>query len=187
MDSQALEGGGMGMKHYTLEQWKKYVGQDLTDEDSADYETHLSSCEPCLELYMQSLEVAAESYPVLVNGASLANKVMLTIAAQKSENPRNHRILQFGTVHRQKPLKLASWVRHPLFHYTVAAAVTLALMSSGIFQSIADRVGQVDRLRAETAQEKPLIEQPSVSKKLMEKTIVMLDSIQPKHEKGGTR
>jgi anti-sigma factor RsiW len=175
------------MKHYTLEQWKHYVEQDLTDGDRDVYEAHLSTCELCLELYMQALERAADSYPVLIDQAALADKVMETIAARTNAESTVSQFLQPESEHKQKPSETASWLRHPIFHYTVAAAVTLVLMSSGVFQSIADPVGQAKPPSTETAQVETLIEQPSVSKMIMEKTIVMLNSIQSKQERGGIR
>jgi hypothetical protein len=175
------------MSHYTLEQWKRYVEDDITFEDRDFYESHLSSCESCLQLYMQSLDAAAGSYPVVVDQTAFADSVMEAIRAHSVELPQ----VQLQPVAHPNPnserFKRANWLRHPLFHYTVAAAITLVLMNSGVFQSIAERFGTADLFRAETAQEEGLIEQPSVSKKLMEKTIVMLDAIQPKNERGGTR
>lgn len=77
---------------------------------------------------------------------------------------------------------------HPIFHYTVAAGITMMiLMSSGLFQSLAEGSRQVDPLSPELIQGEPPNEHLPVSQQLLDKTIVMLDSIQPKHERGGIR
>jgi hypothetical protein len=79
----------------------------------------------------------------------------------------------------------------------VAAVITIILMSSGAFQSLTERVGSLGTQTEATGgrgqqeqdptQPKQATESTSVSYKLMEKTIVMLDSLQPKHERGGAR
>jgi hypothetical protein len=179
----------MEMKHYTLEQWKTYVGQELTDQEHEQFERHLESCESCLELYMLSLELAADFYPMLRDEQALADQVMEAIqAADQPKSMASRPVIEGASWSwKQNRLKLGPWIRHPLFHYTVAAAITLILMSSGVFQSLADRMGQGDQLSTKPTQAVPWEEPLSVSKKLMDQTIIVLDAIQPKLERGGVR
>jgi anti-sigma factor RsiW len=165
------------MKHFTQEQWDRYAKDELTHEELLTYETHLSSCDLCLELYMDSVERAAVLYPQLDDKSGFADTVMERVHSLPAlvEQARTNR-------------KLLRFSRHPVFHYTVAAAITLLLMSSGAFSSLTDRLGvlniHTEAIESRQAQDE---EHSSVSYKIMEKTIVMLDAIQPKREKGGAR
>ncbi|MEK3912010.1 hypothetical protein [Paenibacillus sp. FSL H7-0331] len=179
------------MKHYTGEQWMTYVEQGLNDDDNQQMELHLITCDSCMELYMQSLEGVVGSYPTLSDEAALADRVMLAIEAAGPISPSStaSRLAPleeagFGSQKLRNPI---TWMRAPLFHYAVAAVITLVLMSSGIFQSIVDHPVGIDRASNGDAQSEATQEPVSVSKKLMDKTIVVLDSIQPKQEKGGNR
>jgi anti-sigma factor RsiW len=177
----------MKMKHGTSEQWLAYVGHELPDEESDELEKHLESCEACMELYIQSVELAVDSYPMLQSEAALADSVMDAIHAGGHSRPTVSLSVVEGASSTRKWLSLGAWTRHPIFHYTVAAAITMILMSSGLFQSLAEGRGQVDPLSPEFKQVEPPNEHLSVSQQLLDKTIVMLDSIQPKHERGGIR
>lgn len=160
------------MKHYTVEEWSRYARQELTSEEQLEYETHLSSCDECLDKYMQGLELTTETFPRL---AETAEAAIIESVMQR---------IEFES--KRKDRKASSILRHPLLHYAVAAVITLLLMGTSTFQTLMDRIGS-----AETNIEAgPWVQEEirsSVSQKIMEKTIVMLDSIQPKHERGGTR
>ncbi|MFD0680673.1 MULTISPECIES: hypothetical protein [unclassified Paenibacillus] len=183
------------MKHYTLEQWDLYAGELLSDEDRLAYETHLSSCDSCLDLYMQSLERSAGSYPVLQSADELAEAVMGRIILEESTASPDPASVPSKWSESRTARRSPSFTRHPLFHYAIAAAITFILMSSGAFQSLTERIGHLDAA-AEAVEQEPDLEpeqtvkvngHASVSYRIMEKTIVMLDSIQPKQAKGGAR
>ncbi|MDF2961293.1 MAG: hypothetical protein K0S39_3028 [Paenibacillus sp.] len=181
------------MKHYSLEQWDLYAGEKLSDEERLAYEAHLCACDSCLELYMQSLERCAGMYPKIEDEAGLAESVMERISTEGSNASPVSK--PFIRVNSNPTKKTPVFTRHPLFHYAVAAAITIILMSSGAFQSLTERIGHLETAETtETAEQEQGGEQKdlktehaSVSYKIMEKTIVMLDSIQPKHERGGAR
>ncbi|SFL87505.1 hypothetical protein SAMN03159341_11143 [Paenibacillus sp. 1_12] len=176
------------MKHYTAEQWMFYVEQGLIDGENQQTEQHLVACDSCMELYMQSLERAADSYPSLPEEAALADRVMLVIETTDSRSNAASRITSTeGAGSNLKQMNSWTWMRSPLFHYAVAAVITLVLMSSGVFQSMTDHPAGIDMSSNGEAQAEVAEEPVSVSKKLMDKTIIVLDSIQPKQEKGGNR
>ncbi|TDF93574.1 hypothetical protein [Paenibacillus piri] len=182
------------MKHYTLEQWDRYTGAQLPDEECAAYEAHLSSCEPCFELYMQSLERAAASYPALEDGNGLADAVMSHIEAHAAPSSPASPPIERPQL-QVKRWRALAYTRHPAFHYGVAAAITILLMSSGAFQSMMERLTHLEpatlAIEQEQGMDQTQTEQAAgripVSYKIMEKTIFVLDSIQPRHDKGGSR
>ncbi|QYR19273.1 zf-HC2 domain-containing protein [Paenibacillus sp. sptzw28] len=171
------------MSHYSLEQWTRYVRQELSNEERQAYETHLGTCDHCLARYMQSLELNAEdSFPTLTKEAQadMAEVVMQHIGSAEIAP------LSLSPDSSGKKSTGKSYTRNPLFHYAVAAAITFLLMGTGAFQTLAERVGKAEtNIEASEAEQGEI--RSSVSQIIMEKTIVMLDSIQPKHEKGGTR
>lgn len=174
------------MKHYSLEQWARYVREELAMEEQLEYEAHLGSCDQCLEQYMQCLELARDSFPVLAEQpkTAMADAVMQSIVASVTQSEAiDARKPEPVTQHHKKITP--SFLRHPVFHYAVAAAVTFLLMSTGVFHSLAERVGSAETnvVASPPVQE----DRSSVSQRIMEKTIGMLDSIQPKHERGGNR
>jgi len=83
-----------------------------------------------------------------------------------------------------------SLLQHPAFHYGVAAAITIALMSTGVFNQLSaqlntpikepDTAAESGTRKVSTGNE----EKSSVSYKVMEETIRLLDSIHPKPEGG---
>lgn len=179
----------MGMKHFTSEQWDLYAEGQLPDEERRAYEAHLSSCESCLEWYMQSLERAACAYPELEDEARFTEAVMARIDL---EHPLSPPAFSMKKAKLGQTRRVPAFTRNPLFHYTVAAVITVILMSSGAFQSLTDSVGYLETATETTgladSEQSAVTEGPtSVSYKIMEKTIVMLDSIKARHEQGGVR
>jgi len=172
------------MKHYTAEQWTRYVKEELTYEEQLEYEAHLGSCDQCLEQYMKCLESAADTFPMLADNqsAAMAEAVMQIIVAA----PTVHEVQKKSSDRRKRPA--SSFLSHPVFHYTVAAAVTFLLMGTGLYQSFADRLGSAETsIEAAPYVQEDRADRVPVSQLIMEKTIVMLDAIQPKYERGGTR
>ncbi|WP_079914193.1 anti-sigma factor [Paenibacillus sp. 32352] len=175
------------MKHHTTEEWSRYARQELSIEEQLEYETHLSTCDECLEKYMQGLELTTDTFPRLAEEAETAivESVMQRI---ESQTPSLSGVPEIApkSVQRRQASQTPSFLRHPVFHYAVAAVITLLLMGTSTFQTLMDKVGS-----AETNIEAgPWVQEESrssVSQKIMEKTIGVLDSIQPKHERGGTR
>lgn len=178
------------MKHYTLEQWTQYARQEplLTPQEEAELEQHLQMCDTCLELYMLGVENAEADYPALTDPQALFDQVIFQLPQLVSPTPQTN----FSSLPAKKiEDRGTAWLRHPVFHYTVAAAITVVLMSSGAFQTIVDRLQPGDPFGSEAMklehQDKKEAERMSVSQTIMNKTIVMLDAIQAKHERGGTR
>ncbi|NHN33789.1 hypothetical protein [Paenibacillus agricola] len=176
------------MSHGTLEQWLAYVEHRLSEGESDTWELHLEACDACMELYIQSLELASAAYPLLLHEAALADNVMKAIQSSY-DRPADSlsRDKAASSISKRWSLGTWTWTRHPLFHYTVAASITMLLMGSGLFQSIAVGGSPEEPLTSGTMQAEPAPMPISVSQQLLDKTIVMLDAIQPKHERGGSR
>lgn len=109
------------MNHMTYEQWLQYTKDEMDEELRVQYENHLYSCDYCLELYMKAVEEA--DYPPLDDSAAagFADSVMQRLDETKAE-PRQKTV---SNIRKQT-----------LWHYGLAAAMTVLLMSTGAFSQL---------------------------------------------------
>lgn len=142
------------MKHPTKEEWHTYITRTLSPVEYERYETHLSSCDDCLIVYMRCIEEQSGHLPLLDDGAAFTEKVMKTVRKKKFSSPR------------------LPFYRRTLFHYGTAAVLTLVLLTSGTFQGILSVVSNVETRAA--AEEKS-----SLSDQLMHQAGHVLDSLDP--------
>ena len=171
------------MTHIPLEQWKQYVEDALAPAERERYETHLAVCDLCLEQYMLCLG-QAEGLPLPVDEAAFADTAMdrfdaLWNVSQEQERERENASQAPLTVKRNVRLPL---LHHPFFHYAVAAVITLILMGSGAFQTITRPITHIEPGSANAAERADT----PYSKIIMNHTLGLLDSIQPKRERGST-
>lgn len=136
------------MKHISNEEWTRYVKAQLPEELRDSYEAHLYECEDCMNTYLQAMELSESSLPDLEDGSQLTNVIMQQIG---------------GTNLKRCATNQRSFKQHPLFHYIIAAAMTIVFMFSGVFQSITNYLDDV--------QNTTLSQQtPSITEKILETT-----------------
>jgi anti-sigma factor RsiW len=169
----------VGLRHIPVEQWQRYVDGELPPEERERCEAHLSVCDDCLELYMRCLEQVEEQLPGFADESDFAAAVMRRFDEQTLEGSAIEPAAENEWIIRRKARM--PFYQHPFFHYAVAAAITLLLMSSGAFHTITQQISSIEPVPAKA--EEPALD-TSFSKKLLDETIVMLDSIQPKRERG---
>ncbi|TBL72931.1 hypothetical protein [Paenibacillus thalictri] len=170
-------------RHYSMEQWIEYV-QGIGSAAERDLmESHLYGCDECLSLYMNCLD----EHPLPMDTEQtqereykhLDQQVMQTIRSLPTfEIPSG--VSEASKLSTPGPRR-RRLIHHPAFHYAIAAAITLLLMSTGIFEQFVAETGRIDAAAGSIA-----IQERSVSDKLMEKTLQVLDTLHNK-EKGGTR
>ena len=59
------------MKHFSYDEWLNYVKDEINDKAREELESHLYSCDQCLEHYLQALSVNESSLPILSNESEL--------------------------------------------------------------------------------------------------------------------
>ncbi|RST72479.1 hypothetical protein D4T97_015565 [Siminovitchia acidinfaciens] len=111
------------MNHIDYENWLLYATDSLDEKTRSKYENHLYSCDHCLELYLEAVEEAESQMPVLSDPSGFTDAIMKEIGGVKEEPPPQ--------IKSKKNMR-----RQTLVHYTVAAAMTLVLMSTGIFSQL---------------------------------------------------
>lgn len=150
------------MTHYSLEQWQKYVDDDLDEKVREVYEEHLYSCDQCLEVYFQAVAEQESLLPVLTNEADFTNQIMAQIEESKPSIKA-----------KIESKKVVPFYQKAIFHYTLAAAMTLLLMTTGVFQSITNYVETVQS----SAQPKS-----SKTEELVGKTFAWMDSFDTRNK-----
>jgi len=153
------------MAHYGDDMLAAYIKDKLSEEKRVEIEDHLFSCNECLDVYMQQMDAGADQLPSLENHSSFTDEVIES--------------LSFSKPAMKIPTRKRRIYQHSLFHYGVAAGVTLVLMTSGFFQGITGIVSNV-----EAASNSPT--QQTVSKNVMEKALSFIDMIEPKQKEGET-
>lgn len=141
--------------HYSLEQWKKYVNDELQEEERIQLEDHLYVCDQCLDLYVTAVEAQEELLPTISNDTTFINDIMNQLPFHSIEIDRKE---------KTKP----RFYHSTIFHYAIAASITLILMSTGFFQSIVEHTEMIQNAEMPTKEE-------STTVRLMDKTISWLD------------
>ncbi|MBO0992506.1 anti-sigma factor family protein [Bacillus sp. SD088] len=113
------------MNHYSVENWLQYVRDELEEETRTQYENHLYHCDHCLELYLQAVETNDAQELDLSETENFTDSIMEQIAEIK--NP-----VQCG----QKKKRMLHLRKQTFIHYTVAVAMTMILMSTGVFSQL---------------------------------------------------
>ncbi|MCZ8523383.1 MULTISPECIES: zf-HC2 domain-containing protein [Paenibacillus] len=165
------------MNHVTLGMWQAFILNSLSPEEREACEAHLEEdCAPCFELYLQALDGAAGMLPAPEQPA-FQNDIMRQWDAEHERLADKQRSLPEGVEQTKRP---RPWLQHPLFHYGVAASVTLLLMGSGVFQAI---VGAADGAQTVRPPAQITGEPGSYSGQLMEKTIGLIHALESKRER----
>lgn len=151
------------MKHYSYDDWCKYVKDELEESVRTAYEDHLYTCEECFERYLIAVEENKEELPLLSSEKQFTDKVMAVIAEEKKKGVQETN----GTPFYQKAI----------FHYLIAAGMTILLMTTGVFQEIT-KFG--DAAQHVSVHEKST----SFTNVWMNKTITLLDEIEMKIKEG---
>lgn len=144
------------MRYFSNEEWMSYINGTLSETTCEELEDHLFSCDQCLEVYMKMIDSQAEKLPV-IDYSSFTDEII-------AELP-------------QKKVRRKTLYQRTLFHYAVAAVITLTLMTTGFFKTI---TGVVTTVEASSIS-KP---QQSVSNSLMEKSLALFEIIDVKQKEG---
>ncbi|CAM3884316.1 hypothetical protein [Lederbergia lenta] len=119
------------MNHISYEKWFQYAQDKLDEETRTEYENHLYNCDHCLEIYLAAVEASETSMPVLTSSTSFTDSVMNQVNETKKEKPVINKRVKNNR-------------RQTMIHYALAAAMTLILMSTGIFSQLMNVANEFD-------------------------------------------
>ncbi|MEZ2715375.1 hypothetical protein [Niallia circulans] len=142
--------------HYSKDYWMKYVKDELSEKERSILEDHLYTCDQCLELYIDAVDKQEETLPSISDEAAFMNDIMQKISYEN---------LEIKTIEEKKrPIYQSS-----IFHYAIAASLTLILMSAGFFQSIVKHTETIQKTEVSFKNEPK-------SGGLVDKTFAWMDS-----------
>ncbi|OLS40922.1 hypothetical protein [Bacillus sp. MRMR6] len=153
------------MKHYSFDEWLKYVRDEVEEKERGKAEEHLYSCDTCLEEYLQALSEHESSFPVLSDESVFTDAVMAEVLMHK-EIQTDVKVAK--VVKKKKP-----YYQQVAFHYFLAAAATLMLMLSGVFQSLVSYASTIEGAKTKEVK-------PSVTEGMIDKTFAWMDSLEKK-------
>jgi anti-sigma factor RsiW len=155
------------MRHYSYDEWLSYVKDDISEKNREELESHLYTCDQCLEHYLQAISEHESSLPVLSNETSFTDLVMAEISKQKE-------VVEKPVDYKETSKTKMPFYQQAAFHYLIAAAATLLLTFSGVFQSLATYTSAVEA--PQHFKEKKL----SVTEGVIDKTFAWMDSLEKK-------
>lgn len=142
------------MNHFSYEQWIQYVKNELEEQVREVYDDHLYSCDQCLEIYLQVVEEHESELPVINDVDSFTNSIMAKVSETKVKQEETR----------------TPFYQKTMFHYGIAAAMTILFMTSGVFQTITKYVDNVQSSGIEEGT-------PSVTEELVNKTFAWMDDL----------
>ncbi|WP_421383046.1 hypothetical protein ACOJQI_02030 [Bacillus salacetis] len=141
------------MKHVSYEEWLKYVENELSEKVREKYEEHLYSCDDCMEIYLTALEASETSFPGFSED-HFTDSIIADI--QRYKEP-----VEPDAGKKQKFYQRAA------FHYLIAAAMTILLMYTGVFQQLIGFTEEFERSS-----------RPSITNELMNKTTNFIENVE---------
>ncbi|KAF0816065.1 hypothetical protein KIS4809_5161 [Bacillus sp. ZZV12-4809] len=76
------------MEHFSMEDWRKYVKNELTEPERELYEDHLYICDECLEVYLEAMDEEEDSLPAMTGEEDFTNLVMAQISGGAPEEAK---------------------------------------------------------------------------------------------------
>jgi anti-sigma factor RsiW len=142
------------MKHVSYEEWLKYVEDELDEEARERYEEHLYSCDHCMEIYLTALETGGTSFPEISDEARFTESVIEEVQQYKEQG-------------EPSTAKTQRFYQKAAFHYIIAAAMTIVLMYTGVFQQLIGFAEEFERSS-----------HPSITNELMNKTADFINEVE---------
>ncbi|WP_456272557.1 anti-sigma factor family protein [Bacillus sp. AK031] len=139
------------MKHISYEEWLDYVENKISEPVREQYEAHLYTCDHCMEIYLSAVEALETSFPELSDESGFTEGVMAEVQSKNAPAVRQ----------KQKFYQQAG------FHYIVAAAMTILLMYTGVFQQLIGFAEEFERSS-----------RPSITEEMMKKTSEFIDTVE---------
>ncbi|MEC0089665.1 hypothetical protein [Paenibacillus macquariensis] len=150
------------MKHLSVEDKRilaqLYINGGCTMEQEKSWETLLLEDTEAMDLHIQLLSSVELSMPDMMDSIQFTDDVMNSIPFHLYEKEESR-------IEQQR----RRWFEHPIFHYAVAACVTLLFLSTGLFDKLV--TGDLTVIAKEQKQTTPYSEQ------MMDITVTWLDQL----------
>ncbi|MGC5773241.1 hypothetical protein [Paenibacillus pabuli] len=111
---------------YTVQEWTDYIEGRMTANQASLMEQVLIDIPDAMDNYLEALGIHRE-LPQLDDPAGFADSVMNRINDMHASKPKR----------KSRSGRSRFWLNHKVFHYAVAACLTLIFLSSGVFDKVA--------------------------------------------------
>ncbi|WP_339307358.1 hypothetical protein [Paenibacillus sp. FSL R5-0519] len=111
---------------YTAEQWTDYIEGYMSETQASRMEQLLMEDPDAMDSYLEALGIHGE-LPSLPDPTGFADSVMHRIEGIQSSKAQR----------KSRAGRKRRWLEHKVFHYAVAACLTLIFLSSGLFDKVA--------------------------------------------------
>ncbi|MEO3948064.1 hypothetical protein [Gorillibacterium sp. CAU 1737] len=166
------------MIHYSRDSWRSYQENLVTEQERFLMENHLETCDECLAVYLEALHPTSlqpvESGEGSIHLHSWTDSIMEAVQQLPAWEQLDSSVQNLTHIRTKE-----RWYERKLFHYGIAAAMTLAILSTGILD-------EMNKYLHRQGPPLPVKQEISVSDQLMKRTNQLFDSIQPT-KNGGTR
>jgi len=110
------------LRHFDLNEWKKYINEQFDEEMKRQMEEHLVTCDLCLEIYVALCEEQNNDSVIVQNQTDFSDRILQKIRfAKKKETKRKKEII----------------------NYFIAASLTLLITVSAPFEMLYQKTKQV--------------------------------------------
>lgn len=145
--------------HFSKEDWQRYCRGELHKEQHRQMEDHLYLCDQCLALYTELLS-EIDLFPEIENEHDFTNSIMEKIVQDISQNrSSSSRMKQSSN----------GYFKLTIVHYLVSVALTLILMTTGVFEKITESSMQIHHREMQQSE--------SFTENMMDKTAYVFDWI----------
>ncbi|WP_418038315.1 hypothetical protein [Paenibacillus xylanilyticus] len=111
---------------YSVQDWTDYIEGRVTDDQAVTMEKAIIEDPEAMDNYLEAMGIL-QTWPQLENPAHFADSIMERIT---DLNPS-------GSKRKSRSGRSRRWLEHKVFHYAVAACLTLIFLSSGVFDKVA--------------------------------------------------
>ncbi|OAB46845.1 hypothetical protein [Paenibacillus antarcticus] len=150
------------MKHLSVEDKRRlgqlYINGGCTMEQEQSWEMLLLEDAEAMDIHIQLLSSVELSMPDMMDSIQFTDDVMNSIPVHLYEKEESN-----------MEQRRRRWFEHPIFHYTVAACLTLLFLSTGLFDKLG--TGDLTFIAKEPKQTMPY------SEKMMNITVTWLDQL----------
>ncbi|PQP81987.1 hypothetical protein C0Q44_20205 [Paenibacillus sp. PCH8] len=111
---------------YTAAQWTDYIEGHVSEHQASRMEQLLIEDPDAMEIYLDALDIQREM-PSLHDPKGFTDSVMHRIEGMQTSK----------TQRKSRSGRNRRWLEHKVFHYAVAACLTVIFLSSGLFDKVA--------------------------------------------------
>jgi hypothetical protein len=110
---------------------RSYLSGEGTEEERDAWERRLLEDDGALMAYLESMDKLEGHFPLLDSPGDFVDKVMVSLSAENGHSQRSGEAAPLEEGQRR-----GRWYEKAIFHYVIAASLTLFFLSSGVFDRL---------------------------------------------------